>query len=83
MSVEASKLYAKILVHLEHLQNLFFIARLLIKWGYSGHAELLKVSFEMVAVSLMFWTHRDRLAGLHGGFGWLVFISTRLDIKEF
>lgn len=72
VSVEASKLYAKILVHLEHLQNLFFIARLLIKWGYSNHAELLKVSFEMVAVTLVFWTHMDRLAGLHGGFGWLV-----------
>lgn len=83
VSVEASKLYAKILVHLEHLQNLFFIARLLIKWGYSNHAELLKVSFEMVAVTLVFWTHMDRLAGLHGGFGWLVIISTRLDNKEF
>lgn len=75
--VESSRLYAKLLIHLEHLQNLFFIARLLIKWGYSSHAELLKVSFEMVAVTLVFWTHRNRLAGIHGDFGWLVSTSMR------
>lgn len=63
------------MIHLEHLQNLFFIARLLIKWGYSNQAELLEVSFEMVAVALVFWTHMDRLAGLHGDFEWLVSVS--------
>ncbi|ROW04898.1 hypothetical protein VMCG_04902 [Cytospora schulzeri] len=72
LRVTSSELYAKIVIHLEHLQNLFFISRLLIKWGYSNHAELLKVSFEMVAVTLVFWTHMDRLAGLHGDFEWLV-----------
>ena len=65
-------LYTKILVHLEHLRNIFCIGRLLAQWGYDSHAELLKVSFEMVSVTLVFWTHMDRLAGLHGDFEWVV-----------
>ncbi|KUI62438.1 hypothetical protein VP1G_09553 [Cytospora mali] len=71
-SVDASTLYARLVVLLEHLQNLFFISRLLVQWGYDDHAELLKVSFEMVAATLVFWTHMDRLVGLHGDFEWLV-----------
>lgn len=66
-SVDKLTLYAKILVHLEHLQNLFFVLRLLVKRGHnSSHAELVGVSFEMVVVTLVFWTHMDRLSGLHG-----------------
>ncbi|KAK2598672.1 hypothetical protein N8I77_012067 [Diaporthe amygdali] len=71
-SIPASEIYTKILIHLEHLQNLFLISRLLVQWGYDSNADLLSVSFEMVSVTLVFWTHMDRLAGLHGDFEWLV-----------
>lgn len=71
-SVSAADIYIRILVLLEHLQNLFFITRLLVQWGHDSNAELLNVSFEMVSVTLVFWTHMDRLAGLHGDFEWLV-----------
>lgn len=71
-SVPAPDIYIRILVLLEHLQNLFFITRLLVQWGHDSNAELLNVSFEMVSVTLVFWTHMDRLAGLHGDFEWLV-----------
>lgn len=63
---------------LEHLQNLFFITRLLVQWGHDSNAELLNVSFEMVSVTLVFWTHMDRLAGLHGDFEWLVSFAISL-----
>ena len=71
-SIPAADIYIKILVRLEHLQNLFLITRLLVQWGHDSNAELLNVSFEMVSVTLVFWTHMDRLAGLHGDFEWLV-----------
>lgn len=71
-SISAPDIYIRILVRLEHLQNLFFITRLLVQWGHDSNAELLNVSFEMVSVTLVFWTHMDRLAGLHGDFEWLV-----------
>lgn len=70
--VEGTILYTKILIHLEHLQNIFCIGRLLVQWGYDNHAELLQVSSKMVSATLMLWTHRDRLIGLHGDFEWLV-----------
>ncbi|KAK7738380.1 hypothetical protein SLS53_006193 [Cytospora paraplurivora] len=41
--VEGSMLYTKILIHLEHLQNIFCIGRLLVQWGFDNHAELLQV----------------------------------------
>ncbi|POS69808.1 hypothetical protein DHEL01_v211797 [Diaporthe helianthi] len=71
-SIPAPDIYIKILVRLEHLQNLFFITRLLVQRGHDSNAELLNVSFEMVSVTLVFWTRMDRLAGLHGDFEWLV-----------
>lgn len=73
----APDIYITILVRLEHLQNLFFITRLLVQWGHDSNAELLSVSFEMVSVTLVFWTHMDRLAGLHGDFEWLVSNANR------
>jgi hypothetical protein len=75
--VDGKTLYTKLLVRLEHLQNLFFVDRLLLQRGYDGHACLLATSFEMVTLTLVFWTHMDRLANLHGDLEWLVsFVST-------
>lgn len=70
--MSAPYLYAKVVVHLENLQNLFFVLRLLVQSGHDSHADLLTVSFEMVSTALIFWTHMDRLSGLHGDYEWLV-----------
>jgi len=70
--VPPSMLYTRMLTLLEHLQNMFFAERLLIQKGHDGHADLLAVSFQMLELTLIFWMHMDRLAGLHGDFEWLV-----------
>lgn len=72
LSIPATLLYGKVVVHLENLQNLFFVLRLLVQRGHDSHADLLSVSFEMVSTALIFWTHMDRLAGLHSDYEWLV-----------
>lgn len=72
MNVPAPTLYTKVVVHIEYLQNLFFVNRLLVQHGHDSQGDLLGVSFEMVSTTLIFWTHMDRLAGLHGDFEWLV-----------
>ncbi|WQF83147.1 hypothetical protein CDEST_08161 [Colletotrichum destructivum] len=68
---DVSLLYVRLIVHLEHLQNMFFIERLLAKRGHDDGA-LLSVSFEMVSKTLMFWTNMDRLSCMNGDFEWLV-----------
>lgn len=73
LSISGSTLYTKLVIYLEHLQNLFFIARLLVQRGHDSHADLMRVSFEMVSGTLIFWTHMDRLArGVHVDCEWLV-----------
>jgi hypothetical protein len=64
-------LYWKLLMRLEHLLNLFFIERLLLKLGH-GRSELLSVSFDLVTYTLPFWTHQDTLLPLRGDCAWLV-----------
>lgn len=77
--------FAKSLARLDHLQNLFFISRLLVKATSSPGApvisqeteahlrELVQVSFNMLVVILGFWTH-----GTHGpsalqiNYDWLI-----------
>lgn len=81
-NIDAPTLYTKLLVRLEHLQNLFFLERLSSKLLTLGVSEephrpsppssLVEISFEMVSLTLVFWTHQDRLDGLHGDFEWLV-----------
>ncbi|GKT42411.1 sorbicillinoid biosynthetic cluster transcription factor sor4 [Colletotrichum spaethianum] len=69
--IDVSTLYVQLIVHLEHLQNMFFIERMLAKRGHDDGA-LLSVSFEMVSKTVMFWTNMDRLACMNGYFEWLV-----------
>ncbi|KAF7561636.1 hypothetical protein G7046_g2528 [Stylonectria norvegica] len=72
-TVDAPALYTKLLVRLEHLQNLFFIERLLNRTrGYTRSQELVDVSLEMVSLTVIFWTHKDRMLGLQSDFEWLV-----------
>ncbi|KAL6357296.1 hypothetical protein LRP88_07454 [Fusarium phalaenopsidis] len=65
-------IYARILVRLEHLQNLFFAERLLLRLGRVDDRRLLVISFEMVTLTLVFWTHQDRFAGVRRDFEWLL-----------
>lgn len=65
-------IYARILVRLQHLQNLFFAERLLLRLGRVDDSRLLLISFEMVTLTLVFWTHQDRFAGVRRDFEWLV-----------
>ncbi|KAJ0317683.1 hypothetical protein COL5a_011048 [Colletotrichum fioriniae] len=69
--LDISLLYTRLIMKLEHLQNMFFIERLLAKRGHDDGA-LLSVSFEMVSKTLMFWTNMDRLSCMNGDFEWLV-----------
>ncbi|KXH32860.1 fungal specific transcription factor domain-containing protein [Colletotrichum salicis] len=69
--LDISLLYTRLIMKLEHLQNMFFIQRLLAKRGHDDGA-LLSVSFEMVSKTLMFWTNMDRLSCMNGDFEWLV-----------
>lgn len=64
--------YSRLLVHLEHLHNLFFTHRLLIQRGYDSQADLVAVSFEMLSVTLLSWTHLDRLSRIAIDMEWLV-----------
>ncbi|KAJ6442613.1 fungal specific transcription factor [Purpureocillium lavendulum] len=70
--VDGPTLCGKLLVQLEHLQNLFFIERLLDRPSSRPSLPLLDVSLELVSLTLIFWTHKDRMSGLHGDFEWLV-----------
>lgn len=86
-SISPMELFGKIMIRLEHLQNMFFIERLLGRtWPPhspaqietapppppSISAELLTVSVEIVTITVTLWTHRDRVAGLQRDFQWLI-----------
>ena len=71
-SVDTIVLYSKLLVSLEHLQNILFIERLALRHGKVDRADIIAVSFEMVSETLPFWTHQDRLAPMRDDCEWLV-----------
>ncbi|KAI0508806.1 hypothetical protein F5B22DRAFT_658920 [Xylaria bambusicola] len=64
-------LYWKLLMRLEHLLNMFFIERLLLKHGHS-QSDILSISFDMITYTLPFWTHQDTLLPLRNDCEWLV-----------
>ncbi|KAI1505176.1 hypothetical protein F5X99DRAFT_416250 [Biscogniauxia marginata] len=70
-NVEVDILYARLLLKLEHLQNMFFVERLLLRHGHN-QSDLLSVSFDLVSYTLPFWTHFDRLAAIRADCEWLV-----------
>ncbi|KAM0552627.1 hypothetical protein ACHAPJ_007724 [Fusarium lateritium] len=69
---DVERVYVRILVRLEHLQNLFFAERLLLRLGHVDENRLLPISFEMVTLTLLFWTHQDRFADVRRDFEWLL-----------
>ncbi|KAM5343248.1 hypothetical protein ACJ41O_014214 [Fusarium nematophilum] len=70
--LDIDTVYSRILVRLEHLQNLFFAERLLLRLGQPDEGRLLIISFEMVTLTLVFWTHQSRFAIVRRDFEWLV-----------
>ncbi|KAL5876683.1 hypothetical protein ACKVWC_005849 [Pyricularia oryzae] len=72
-SMDVTVLYAKIMLRLEHLQNVFLIERLLKKVGHPDPSDaLLQASVEIVSITSALWTHRDRLCGQHRDFEWIL-----------
>ncbi|RYP42226.1 hypothetical protein DL767_000390 [Monosporascus sp. MG133] len=71
-NLDVAVLYSRLMIELENLQNMFFIERLLIRHGREDTGDLLAVSFDMVSLTLPFWTHLDRLAGTPPDCEWLV-----------
>jgi hypothetical protein len=68
-------LYAKLLIRLEHLLNMFLIERL----RESKHiifndfeSDMLAISFELVSLTLIFWVYRDIMSGFQSDFEWIV-----------
>jgi hypothetical protein len=51
------------MIRLDHLLNLLLLERLLFKYGRERR-ELLLISFEMVTLTLHFWTHKHKWAGI-------------------
>jgi hypothetical protein len=73
-NISGPMLYAKLLIQLEHLLNLFFIERLLNKVeNVTLSTSLVQLSLEIVSLTLIFWTHKDKMTGLHDDYEWLVF----------
>ena len=71
-NVDPVTLYSKLLVQLEHLQNILFIERLSLRHGKINRADIIAVSFEMVSITLPLWTHQDRLSPMRDDCEWLV-----------
>lgn len=70
--ISSQTLHVRLLMLLEHLQNMFFIERLLHRCGSANNRELLSVSFEMTSTTMLFWTNMDGLGMLCEDFKWLV-----------
>lgn len=71
-TVPAEIFASRLLIRLEHLQNLFFIERLLLRYGHSDKGDLLEVSYELVNLTLPIWTDIDRLSECSNDCEWLV-----------
>lgn len=70
--VDTDILFAKIVVRLSHLQNLFLIDRQLLCNDAADEGDLLGVAFELVTLSVLFWTHKDRFVNIRQEFEWLL-----------
>ncbi|KAI1763101.1 hypothetical protein GGR53DRAFT_521185 [Hypoxylon sp. FL1150] len=57
---------ARVMIQLEHLQNMFFLERLLLRNGHSDKGDLLEVSYDLT------WTDIDRLSEFSSDCEWLV-----------
>lgn len=51
---------------------MFFIERLLNKGSNVPGPEIIDISYEMISLTLIFWTHQDKLFGVSGDSEWLL-----------
>jgi hypothetical protein len=65
----------KIFFWLTHLQNMFLLERLLVQYGSIDEGDVLVVSFEMISLTLLFWTRKDRFRDMRRDLEWLVSTS--------
>lgn len=73
-AVDIRKVYVKVLVHLEHLKNIFLAERLLMLHGEVDNGDIIVTSFAMLKRVLLFWTNRERfyLPSIRRNFEWHV-----------
>ncbi|CAH0002545.1 unnamed protein product, partial [Clonostachys byssicola] len=69
--VDPQLIYSQLVIRLDHLLNLFLVERLLVKNGHS-RGDLLRTSFEMVALTMHFWTNKHRWAESQRECHWLI-----------
>lgn len=70
--VHVQPLFSRMLVRLEHLQNLFFVERLMLRLGKPDQGDLLVTSFEMLSLTLVLWKRQDRFVSIRRDFEWLL-----------
>ncbi|KAL7619730.1 hypothetical protein AAE478_010272 [Parahypoxylon ruwenzoriense] len=51
---------------------MFFVERLLLRYGHEDNGDLLTISFDLVSLTLTTWTHMDRLTPMRNDCEWLV-----------
>ncbi|KAH8678462.1 hypothetical protein BX600DRAFT_452094 [Xylariales sp. PMI_506] len=73
-SLDIRILYVKIVMQLEHLQNLFLVERMLVLRGHLDEGDVLVTSYSMVALTLVCWTQRERFShnSMRRQFEWLL-----------
>jgi hypothetical protein len=71
-SIDADILTVRMLLQITHLQNLFLLERLLLRHGAPDEGDLLITTFEIVTLTLTFWTQKDRFSQVRRYFEWLV-----------
>ncbi|KAM5355048.1 hypothetical protein ACJ41O_001694 [Fusarium nematophilum] len=72
--IDTARLFLQVVVYLDHLQNLFFTERLLLRHGQVDEGDLLMTSFELVSLTIKLWAHKDRFSdpAMMRHFGWLL-----------
>lgn len=69
--INLQMLYPRLLIRLDHLLNIFLVERLLVKHGHP-RSDLLRSSFEMIVLTLHFWTQKHIWAVIQGEWQWIV-----------
>ncbi|KAF4453706.1 hypothetical protein F53441_3715 [Fusarium austroafricanum] len=72
LKIETNVVSIQIFSRLTHLQNMFLLERLLLRYGAPDEGDVLLVSHEMISLTLLFWTHKDRFRDLRRDFEWLL-----------
>ncbi|KAM0232016.1 hypothetical protein ACHAPO_008050 [Fusarium lateritium] len=70
--VEANAIPLRIFSRLTHLQNMFLLERLFLQYGALDEGDVLLVSFEMISLTLLFWTHKDKFRDIRRDFEWML-----------